>query len=462
MKKLKTGKWQRHWAITKASSKVGARATSQLWFNALTEFDKDKRAERKQAIISEQAQFFADELGKLKGSVVKVGQMMALYGEHILPPEIHQALRSLEEQTHPVDFSVIEKALQENLAEKLVKLQVNAEPLGCASLAQVHLASLVDVNERSAPICLKVQYPGVKDTIQSDLDSILMLLKLSQFRGGSRFNDWIDELRILLQEEVDYHREAAMTESFAELLKSLPLNSREVFCVPEVYREFSCDSVLASEYMPGVAVNQIDWQAIDLSRRNRLAGAFLDLFLHELFAWKTLQTDPNFGNYRIQLAQEDASTVKDGIALLDFGAVRVFDDDFIEPVRQMISGSYYQDKAQTIAGAIGLGLMQEDYPDNVHEDFYQLCLLLLEPFHLAKTVQESPFLNHQRQYCWAKSQLPKRAAKHAAKSALSQYFAVPPKEFALLSRKLLGVYAFLATLEAEFDPEPFIQPWLKC
>ena len=83
---LKTGKLQRQWAMTKASAKVGTKAASQMWLGALSDpFDKEKRRESHKRIMTEQSQALVDELGKLKGSIVKVGQMMALYGEHILP-----------------------------------------------------------------------------------------------------------------------------------------------------------------------------------------------------------------------------------------------------------------------------------------------------------------------------------------------------------------------------------------
>ena len=455
LSKLKTGRWQRQWALTKAGAKVGSKTTTQLWGNAIRQaFDKEQREINNQIILSKQANAFVAELSELKGSIVKVGQMMALYGEHILPPEIYLALRQLEENTKALDYVVIEQQLRHSLANKFDDLQINATPLGCASLAQVHTAT---IKHQDQIWCLKVLYPGIKDSIDSDIKTLLTLLNFAKLAALDGFDEWVGEMDQLLHEEVDYQREARMTEKFAQLIQSKSDNLDYVFKVPNIEHSYCADGVLCCEYLPGSAINTLDLSLVSLTRRNRLAKAFLQLFIYEMFEWKTLQTDPNFGNYRLHLAEKD--TEEDVIGLIDFGAVKQFDSGFIEPVRLMVTGAYLQNKARVIEGAILLGLMQAEFPHTVHEDFYQLCLILVEPFHLHRSNPSSEFLNAQGAYCWAKSKLPRRAAKHAARSALSQYFAVPPKEFALLSRKLLGVYSFISALDAEFNPEEMLDAW---
>lgn len=453
---LKTGRWQRQWAITKASAKAGTKTTSKLWGNAfLQAFDKEQRDINQQKIIAEQANAFVEELSQLKGSVVKVGQMMALYGEHILPKEIYIALRRLEEQTQPLSLHVIQKQLQSVLAEKIEKLNVTETPLGCASLAQVHLTGIQDDETQW---CLKVLYPGVKDSIHSDIKTMVTLLNFAKLTSIKGFDDWIDELETLLYDEVNYQREANMTEKFAKLVESRAAELDHVFKVPRIEHTYCGDGVLCCEFIEGVAVNTLDFSQVSLLRRNRLAKAFLRLFLLEVFEWQTLQTDSNFGNYRVYLSDDDTGH-GDKIGLIDFGAVKTFDDNFIEPLRLMIIGAYQQNHRKTVEGGLLLGLMQAHFPDDVKQDFYELCLILVEPFHLSVSNPESEFINDHGDYCWAKSELPKRAAKHAARSALSQYFAVPPKEFALLSRKLLGVYSFIAALGGEFNPDDFLSEW---
>ncbi len=456
---MKTGKLQRQWAMTKASAKVGTKAASQMWLGALADpFDKEKRQKNQKRIMSEQSQALVEELGKLKGSIVKVGQMMALYGEHVVPEEIHQALRQLEECNEPIAYSVIEESLKQALGERFNEFTVDRKALGSASLAQVHKAQLnASIDDLPKQVlCFKVQYPNIKKTVHSDIHSLLGLLRIAGFKKNSDASSFISDLEQALLDELDYEQEAAMIKLFDELVHASEFEYGNTFVLPQVLDEFCADEVLCESFLSGVAVNTIDIETVSLDRRNHLAKAFLSLFLHEVFEWKVLQTDPNFGNYRVNLDDQ-----QDLIGLIDFGSVKAFDDSFIEPVRLMITGAVLDDKERAIAGAIGLGIMQEDFPDDVLDDFYDLCRLLVEPFYLYQEDSNSEYLNANTQYCWARSQLPKRAAKHAAKSALSKYFAVPPKEFAFLSRKLLGVYAFISALEAEFNPEGFLDKWLQ-
>ena len=446
LKRIKTGALERQWQVARAGVTAGGMATTQMWGSLF--LPRDKRRARNSRILSRQAQYLADELGQLKGSVVKIGQMIALYGENLLPAEITQALRTLEEKTVALEWPLIESTLQSELGERFQDFVIEQTPIGAASLAQVHRA----VHQASGDqVCLKVQYPGVAQSIDSDFDSVVKLLKLSRLlKTDQPLDEWLDEIRQLLHYEVDYQREAEMTRRFRARLLNDP-----IFTVPEVYDDYCTPRLLVTSYESGVAVSHETVAAIAQAQRNCLACAFLQLFLREVFEWGELQTDPNFGNYRIRLADNGHAE----IALLDFGSVLPYRDDFLQAVKAMVLGAYLRDEKRIREGAIALGIMRPEYPENVHEDFAELCYLLLEPFTDQRKL--SPDLqNANGEYRWAHSQLPKRAAKHAARSAISKYFAIPPREFAFLSRKLLGVYSFIATLDAEFNPGDMLDQYL--
>ena len=124
--------------------------------------------------MQEQADYLVGELGKLKGSVVKVGQMLALYGEHFLPKAVLNALHTLDAQTTPLSWHVIYATLKAELGEQIADFDIDRTPIGTASLAQVHKA----VHKYSGQdVVLKVQYPGVADSIDSDLSIFKHLLK---------------------------------------------------------------------------------------------------------------------------------------------------------------------------------------------------------------------------------------------------------------------------------------------
>ena len=186
MKQIKTGKWQRQWAITKATSKLGSKLASGLAANMLSEpFNSARRNTNNQALYAEQAKAFSQSLGELKGSVVKIGQMMAVYGEFILPPAIISALAELEEQTEAFSSEYILPKIHSVLANE-EHWQIEEEALGAASLSQVHKAQSADLD-----VCFKVQYPGILDTVSADLAAIGQLLKLARVVNIKGFDSWL-------------------------------------------------------------------------------------------------------------------------------------------------------------------------------------------------------------------------------------------------------------------------------
>lgn len=451
--RIKTGSFERRLSLTRAGLFAGTRMASHMatnWFS-----NKETREQRHRAMLSSQARFLVDELGRLKGSVVKIGQVMALYGEHFLPEEVTEALHTLEDQTTSLEWPAIERVLKAELGEsRLSELDIDPEPIGAASLGQVHRAVR---RSDGLELVLKVQYPGVADAVDSDLNAVAHLLKVARLVSfGPEFNDWLEEVREMMHREVDYRLEARTTEKFRQMLSHDPR-----FVVPRVLAEFSTDHVIASTYEHGHSVSSVAVRELPLERRSALGQAALELFFRELFEWGEIQTDPNFGNYRIRIAGEQGGDSEtDRIVLLDFGAVQSYSSDFLQPVIQMIKASYEEDLEQVVEGGIKLRFMSRDWPAEVLDKFGKVCMSVLEP--LAKDRSQWPdyAVNSHGQYRWKQSDLPSRVAKQAARSAISRYFRVPPKEFVFLNRKLIGVYTFIAVLHSEFNGEDLLRKYL--
>lgn len=451
--RIKTGSFERRLSLTRAGLYAGTRMASHMATNWLS--SKDKRDERHRAMLSQQARFLVDELGQLKGSVVKIGQVMALYGEHFLPEEVTQALHTLEDQTTSLDWPAIERVLKTELGEQaLAALEVEPEPIGAASLGQVHRAWR---RSDGLELVLKIQYPGVADAVDSDLNAVAQLLRVARLVSfGPEFEDWLEEVRQMMHREVDYRLEARTTEKFRTMLAGDPR-----FVVPRVLPEYSTDHVICATYEHGHSVSSDRVAALPLSRRNELGKAALELFFRELFVWGEIQTDPNFGNYRIRIAGEDGPGEQhDRIVLLDFGAVQSYSEGFLDPVVQMIQGSYENDLVAVIDGGVKLRFMSTDWPQDVLETFGQVCMSVLEPLSSDHESWPDYAINRDGQYRWKQSDLPSRVARQAARSAISRYFRVPPREFVFLNRKLIGVYTFIAVLYAEFNGEPLLRKYL--
>ncbi|MCM0611080.1 AarF/ABC1/UbiB kinase family protein [Marinobacter sediminum] len=451
--RIKTGSFERRLSLTRAGLYAGTRMASHMATNWLS--SKDKRDQKHRAMLSKQARFLVDELGQLKGSVVKIGQVMALYGEHFLPDEVTEALHTLEDQTTSLEWSAIERVLKEDLgSERLAELQVDPEPIGAASLGQVHRAVR---RSDGLELVLKVQYPGVADAVDSDLNAVAHLLKIARLVSfGPEFNDWLEEVREMMHREVDYRLEARTTEKFRDMLASDPR-----FIVPRVLQEYSTPHVIASTYEHGHSVSSQAVKDLPIHRRTALGEAALELFFRELFVWGEIQTDPNFGNYRIRIAGEEGEDPGyDRIVLLDFGAVQAYSDEFLAPVKQMIRASYENDLQAVIDGGVELNFMSLSWPREVLEKFGSVCMSVLEPLAKDRSNWPDYAVNSRGQYRWKQSDLPSRVARQAARSAINRYFRVPPKEFVFLNRKLIGVYTFIAVLHSEFNGEPLLRKYL--
>lgn len=444
MGSLKTSPWERNVALTRMGVSAGARIAAHEFFNLFR--GEASRTASDRTFYAEQARKLAAELGQLKGSVMKVGQMLSLYGQYFLPPEAVEVLAGLQDDTPPVEWRAIEPALKRSLGKALGGLDIDRAPLASASLGQVHRARR---KADGLELVLKVQYPGVADAIESDIGTLARLISMTRVAPkGLNLEPVYLEVKEMLHREVDYAAEIEHTRRFGELLADDPR-----YAVPRVFPEYSSEQVLALSYEPGTSAREPALRALPAARRNALAEAALDLFLRELFDWGMVQTDPHFGNYKIRVAQRgDSALLREGetgdgppdrIVLLDFGATRLFGRGFVESYREMLRGALVRDRARALRGAAGIGVMPEDFPDEVREAFAELCEMIVEPF--------------RGPYDWARSDLPRRVGDKIARNAMTRYMRIPPREIVFLHRRLAGVFFLLAALGAQWDARPVLE-----
>ncbi|ATZ67369.1 MULTISPECIES: ABC1 kinase family protein [Acinetobacter] len=447
LKNLKTSSVDRRLSIAKASLLAGTRwATASATSMFSSEEDKEKK--RKKA-MAEQAHYLVSEIGKLKGSIVKIGQMMALYGEHFLPEEITQALNTLNNQTVALAWPAIKAHLQEQLGSRMDDLTIDHEPIGTASLAQVHRAIR---KSDGLELVLKIQYPGVAEAIDSDMNLFKNMLKLTRMVPQTReFDQWFDEVREMMHREVDYGIEAATTRRFAARLKEDPR-----YIVPQIVNEFCAEKVLCMTFERGVPVNSPVMLSLPQERRNQLGEASLEIAVRELFEWGEMQTDPNFGNYLVRLG--NGTDVRDKIVLLDFGAIRQFDENLLSVARNLIQAGYDHDKAAMVKAMTGYEFF-DGMPESIKPGMADVFLIATEAFSCPENNPDMPIgiMDDQDRYDWKKSQLHSRVMQQAAQSMASRYFSVPPKEFMFISRKFIGAYTFMTVIDAKTNVRKMIR-----
>lgn len=450
LKQLKTSSMDRRLSIAKASLLAGTRwAASSATTIFSSEAEKEKK--RKKA-MKEQADYLVSEIGKLKGSIVKIGQMMALYGEHFLPEEITQALNTLNNQTVALAWPAIKQQLEQQLGSKLHDLTIDREPLGTASLAQVHRATR---NSDGLEIVLKIQYPGVADAIDSDMSLFRNMLKLTRMVPQTReFDQWFDEVREMMHREVNYKIEAATTRRFAERLKD---DSR--YIVPQIVDEYCTDQVLCMTFERGVPINSPVMLSLPQERRNQLGEASLEIAVREIFEWGEMQTDPNFGNYLVRLG--DGAETQDQIVLLDFGAIRQFDEHLLKVARNLIKAGYDHNIDEMVHAMTGYEFF-DSIPQSIKPDMAKVFLLATEAFSNLINNPDLPagVMDENQRYDWKKSQLHSRVMQRASKSMASRYFSVPPKEFMFISRKFIGAYTFMTVIDAKTNVRKMVANFL--
>ena len=445
LRRLKKNPLERRLAFTLNSMRAGGSVMANRaanWWQP-----EEKRAASRSAALAKEAKRFCQELGELKGSYVKIGQMLALFGEHLLPPELTEALHQLHDQTIALDWPQIEPQLQEQLGSKLKHLTIEPDAFAAASLGQVHRAAF-----ESRDLCLKVQYPGISQSIDSDFNDVIRLLQLARWLPNtSEIGDWLSGVKQLLKDEINYQREAEMTELVRQKLGNDPR-----YRIPNTHAEFCSQQILAMDYVEGFDVTSTEVQQLHLERRNALGKAMLELFFSELYHWGIMQTDPNFGNYRIQIGEDS-----DQIILLDFGAVRAFPENFLKALGNTIAAAHSADRDGIRDGLIALQCLKTDSPQEAIDSFVDFCILLTEPLH--RDISHAPdyALNKKGTYRWGESKLLKRAGKYAKNSSLSKHFILPPKEFIFIVRKLTGVFSFISVLGAEFNGYEVLQPFIR-
>ncbi len=444
LSRIKTSIFERTLSVAKIGLHTGIKYAAQKTLG-----------QDKAEFYSAQALYITNELGQLKGSLMKAGQMLSMYGEYFFPPEANAILKQLQSDSPALDWSAMKPHLESLLSKELLdQLEIDPVALGTASMGQVHKAKIKTTGEMLA---LKIQYPGVDLAIDSDIKSLKKLLQFSKIIPSTiDLNPVMTEIRTMLLQELDYHLEAELTDKYARLVSAIPEHQYKLK-VPKVYRQFSSGRVLATEYLSGLKADHQLVQNLSQARRNRLAENFLELYQHEIFDWNFVQTDPHLGNYKIQIDPQG----NDRLALIDFGASKTFPDGFITTYRKMIKGAIIGDKALFFEGARGLGfIIETDSPEYITA-FTEFCFQTVEPFFNPNDPRNiDGKVDSDGQYHWKQTDLPSRVMKQAIQFKNFD-LRTPPQDILFLDRKTGGVFIFLSVLQAHINGRKIVDPFIS-
>lgn len=377
----------------------------------------------------------ADQLAQLRGAAMKFGQLLSMDAGDLLPPEIGDILARLRTDAEAMPMSQLVSVLDANWGKGWDRhfRQFSFTPVAAASIGQVHLAETKDGRR----LALKVQYPGIRRSIDSDIDNVATLLRFSGLLpGGLDVGPLLREAKRQLHAEADYLGEGALLSRYAGLLADAP-----EFMLPEVHADLTTESVLVMSCMGGVPVESL--QHAPQAERDRVAGLLFRLLFREIFEFRMIQTDPNFANYRYDGASRR-------LILLDFGATRLYPAAIVDAYRRLMASAVVGDRQAMSAAASAIGYFRVDIGERQRQLVLDVFLQACEP------------LRHAGAYDFGHSDLPARIRDAGlALSTERDSWHTPPADALFLHRKAGGLYLLAARLKARVDIRALFLPYLS-
>jgi predicted unusual protein kinase regulating ubiquinone biosynthesis (AarF/ABC1/UbiB family) len=304
MKETPISSFDRTKVVLKTTAKVGAIKSKEIVKRAF--LSQEKRQEVKDSVKDEVAKVIFENISLLKGTAVKIAQSLALH--NILPLSLQKELTKSYNSIEPINQALVMKIVQNEFQKFYYEVfkEFELKPFASASLGQVHRAKTFD----GESIAVKIQYPSIDKTIKSDINLIRKLIPLKK-----NISDIIDEIEDKLYDEIDYKKEALNTKWAYKNFQT------ENSLVPKVYDKYSTRHILTTEYIEGVDL--FSWLKTNPTKKQKelVANEIFHIFIKSIFELKQIQADPNPANYLI--------TKENKVALIDFGCVKKFDEDFI-------------------------------------------------------------------------------------------------------------------------------------
>ena len=377
----------------------------------------------------------ADRLSHLRGAAMQLGQMISMDAGDLLPPELAAILAQLRSQAHRMPPEQLRRVLDSEWGPDWRRrfARFNATPIAAASIGQVHRARLPDGRE----LAIKVQYPGVRESIDSDVDNVATLLRVSGVLPRELdLAPLLTEAKRQLHEEADYEREATQMTRFADWL-----DGHADYVVPRPLPELTTARVLAMDFIDGIPIEAL----ADAPQEQRDAAMrdLMALVLREMFEFGAMQTDPNFANYRFQ---PDTGR----LVLLDFGAARDVDHATAQGYRSLLSAGLSGDRDAVREAARAAGFLGEAAVAR-HRPLVDRMIDIV----VTEMSRPGPFDFGDRGFVEV---LREQGMEMAADRST---WHIPPVETLFVQRKVSGTALLAARLEARVDVRELVRPYLE-
>lgn len=375
------------------------------------------------------------QLREMRGAAMKLGQILSMDGGDFLPPELADILAALRSSGFAMPEAQLDEVLKEAFGTEFERKlrDFDRRPFAAASIGQVHRVKTRDGRDA----VLKIQYPGISESIDSDVDNLALLLKVSGLMPAHMdVKPLLSEVKQQLREEADYEQEARYLNAFVRAL-----GDDERFVLPRVIPSLTTQRVLGMTFVPGEPIEQVVSEAPE--ERDRVMALLFELFLTEMFHLRLVQTDPNFANYRY-----DAETGQ--VALLDFGASRRFKAAFTRAYRDLLRAVVASDREAIATAAEAAGYHLGPPDSRYRTIILDMAQMVLEPMSCDKP------------YDFGASTLAGRVAAMGEDLAdYRDFWEAPPVDAAYVHRKIVGLFMLATRLKARVNVHRLLLPWLE-
>ena len=313
-------------------------------------------------------------------------------------------------------------------------------PIAAASIGQVHKVITMD----GRMLAVKVQYPGVKKSIDSDVDNVATLIKLTGLVPKALdINPLLQEAKAQLHQEADYVREADMLNRYRALVESTDIlcKGKNAFVIPQTFAPLTTSTVLAMDFIEAQDLDALLNEPQDV--RDAVMTALMTLFFNEIFHFKLLQSDPNLANYQFKPDTKE-------IVLLDFGATRDVPDAISAQYQALLNSAAANDRAMMQQAALHIGLIDESHSQTQVDAVINIGMEACEAIRC------------EGAYDFGQSDLIARLhEKGMALTMEHNFWHTPPVDALFIHRKLGGLFLLAKRLKAKVDMRKAAGTWLN-
>jgi predicted unusual protein kinase regulating ubiquinone biosynthesis (AarF/ABC1/UbiB family) len=382
----------------------------------------EQRQQLRDDLALRTAQDVADTLGTMKGVLMKIGQLASYVDEGIAPPA-RRILGRLQDSVPPMSAELAAGVIAAELGDvpERVFAEWDPRPIAAASIGQVHRAITAD----GQAVAVKVQYPGIAETIAADLGNVALIRSLLKMAAPSQdVTALIEELRERIGEELDYRREADSQRLFAAYFEGHPAAR-----VPKIIDELSTGRVITSELAAGARFGEmLSWSQ---QERDLAAETIYRFTFRSLYGLHAFNGDPHPGNYLFEPGGR--------VTFLDFGLVKYFTDAELDPLVAMIEALCVRNDPEEFRTAMErAGFLEAGAPVSTDQVIAHMSLFY-------DTVREPGPRTMTSEYA---SSVARRYVDF--KNPLAAYANIP-RSYVILQRINLGLFAILGEMNATAD-----------